>query len=189
MSQGTKVRRRDVATRLGGGAVVAAIALAAMAGPASAKTISDSAYAAKVCGEVADVLEPLTALQAVPVTDLTAFQSQAVTLLDDAAEAAEDARTALDGIQPRSGGKKAAKTFDTFLRLRADAFADAGDQIALEDPADEDFADTVDAFVDVLAGAPLGLASPFRAGTVTKAKPLAKAFAAETTCEPALAAF
>lgn len=189
MSQGRKVRGRSVAIRLSGAAVVVAVALAAMMGIASAKTISDSAYAAKVCGEVADVLEPLTALQAVPVTDLAAFQSQAVTLLDDAAEAAEDGRTALDGVQPKSGGKKAAKTFDIFLRLRADALADASDQIALEDPSDEDFADTVDTFVDVLDGAPLGLVSPFRAGTVTKAKPLAKAFAAETTCEPALAAF
>jgi hypothetical protein len=179
-----RVRARGATLRVGACVAGAAIAVVAMASTAGAKTVTNAEYAATVCGEVANVLAPLTALQAVDATDVAAYQSQAVTRLDEAAEAAADAREALAGVQPKSGGKKAAKTFDRFLRLRAAAYADASDEMADGDPTDADFVDQVDAFADVLEGAPLGLASPF-----TQSKALSKAFTAETTCEPMLATF
>lgn len=161
---------------------VAVVALAMTAGAAVAKTVSDQVYAARVCGEIAKVLTPLEQLRAVDSTDLAAYQEQAVELLAEASEAAETAEKALAKVTSKSGGKKAANTFDFFFGERAGAFADAQDQIEEGDPSDSSFQSDIRAFVDVLADSPFGFNDPFGAPTITKKKALAKAFEEDETC-------
>lgn len=167
------------------GAVVTAvgvIALAATAERAAAKTVSDQAYATRVCGQIAEILEPLEELRSVDSTDLAAYQEAAVDLLGEASEAAEAAGRSLEKVTPKSGGTKVARTFAFFFSERSDAYARARDQIEEGDPGDPSFQSDMRAFVDVLDDSPFGLANPLEAATVTKKKALARAFAADETC-------
>lgn len=174
------------------GAVVVAgvvITLAATTGAAGAKTVSDRAYAARVCGEIAKILAPLDELRGTDSADLTAYQAVAVDLLGDASEAAETAEASLEKVGPKSGGAKAARTFDAFFGERAGAFNDAREQIEEGDPSDASFQADMRAFVDVLEDSPFGLANPFEAATIAKKKPLARAFDRDETCVAVRVAF
>jgi hypothetical protein len=169
------------------GAVVTAVAMVALATTAGVaagktKTVSDQVYAARVCGEIAKVLEPLQELRGVDSADYATYQEQAMELLDEASAAAEDARDSLERVTSKSGGKKAAHTWDFFFNERAGAFEDASDQFNILDADDETFDSQLDLFLDVLNDSPFGINDPFGASTITKKKALAKAFEDDETC-------
>jgi hypothetical protein len=174
---------RGGATRLVGTIALAALGIAALADVAAAKTVSDAAYAKRVCAAVATILEPIQALRALDPADLGTYQSQGVRHLDAASEAAEEAERALEKVTSKSGGTKAARTFDFFFNTRAEAYDDASRALADGDPDDPAFASDVDALVDVAADTPFGLVSPFESITVTKPKVLRRALAADATCQ------
>lgn len=127
-----KLVRAGTALALAGGLIVAA------GGIASAKTVDDGKYAKVLCksfkANIDSVEQLVTAYNALPVDDPTAFQTSAAGLIDKVVATIQANQKKLKKLSPDDGGKQVTKILDKYFTKFAGSLTDAVTKFRAADP-------------------------------------------------------